>query len=78
MLGVLRVCFSDGATVAAAALPSLGTHGARLHPPAPACPQVRNAARGKLKYIIGSGRNEMDWTYVGNVAQVGMGAPLLR
>lgn len=30
---------------------------------------VRNAARGKLKYIIGSGRNEMDWTYVGNVAQ---------
>lgn len=32
---------------------------------------VRNAARGKLKYIIGSGRNEMDWTYAGNVAQVG-------
>jgi hypothetical protein len=31
---------------------------------------VRNAARGKLKYIIGSGRNEMDWTYAGNVAQV--------
>jgi nucleoside-diphosphate-sugar epimerase len=33
---------------------------------------VRNAARGKLKYIIGNGRNEMDWTYAGNVAQVGL------
>lgn len=30
---------------------------------------VRNAQRGKMKYVIGSGRNEMDWTYVGNVAQ---------
>lgn len=30
---------------------------------------VRNAARGKLKYIIGNGRNQMDWTYAGNVAQ---------
>ena len=32
---------------------------------------VRNAQKGKMKYIIGSGRNEMDWTYAGNVAQVG-------
>ncbi|KFM25507.1 Sterol-4-alpha-carboxylate 3-dehydrogenase, decarboxylating [Auxenochlorella protothecoides] len=30
-----------------------------------------NAARGKLKYIIGSGRNCMDWTYAGN----GLGYP---
>jgi hypothetical protein len=34
---------------------------------------VRNAQKGKMKYIIGSGRNEMDWTYAGNVAQVGCG-----
>lgn len=37
---------------------------------------VRNAQRGKMKYVIGSGRNEMDWTYVGNVAQVGAGGGL--
>lgn len=30
---------------------------------------VRNAQAGKMKYVIGSGRNEMDWTYAGNVAQ---------
>ncbi|KDD75434.1 3-beta hydroxysteroid dehydrogenase/isomerase [Helicosporidium sp. ATCC 50920] len=27
-----------------------------------------NAARGKLKYVIGRGDNLMDWTYAGNVA----------
>ena len=30
---------------------------------------VANAKRGKMKYIIGSGTNLMDFTYVGNVAQ---------
>ncbi|KAL6766654.1 hypothetical protein ACKKBG_A36860 [Auxenochlorella protothecoides x Auxenochlorella symbiontica] len=35
---------------------------------------VSNAARGKLKYIIGSGRNCMDWTYAGNVAQAHLDA----
>lgn len=30
---------------------------------------VANAKKGKMKYIIGSGRNLMDFTYVGNVAQ---------
>jgi sterol-4alpha-carboxylate 3-dehydrogenase (decarboxylating) len=29
-------------------------------------PQAR---AGKMKYIIGNGKNLMDWTYVGNVAQ---------
>ena len=29
---------------------------------------VRNAKLGKMKYIIGSGTNMMDFTYVGNVA----------
>src|SRR5579875_2946409 len=29
---------------------------------------VANAKRGKMKYVIGSGRNFMDFTYVGNVA----------
>lgn len=33
--------------------------------------QVKNAKAGKMKYLIGSGRNKMDWTYAGNVAQVG-------
>lgn len=33
--------------------------------------QVKNAKAGKMKYVIGSGRNKMDWTYAGNVAQVG-------
>ena len=27
------------------------------------------AKAGKMKFIIGSGDNEIDWTYVGNVAQ---------
>lgn len=27
------------------------------------------AKAGKLKFYIGSGKNEIDWTYVGNVAQ---------
>ena len=31
---------------------------------------IDNARRGKMKYYIGSGRNRMDFTYVGNVAQV--------
>lgn len=30
---------------------------------------VRNVKAGKLKYIIGDGKNLFDWTYVGNVAQ---------
>ena len=30
---------------------------------------VKNARKGKLKYIVGNGRNLMDFTYVGNVAQ---------
>ncbi len=30
---------------------------------------VANAKKGKMKYIIGSGKNLMDFTYVGNVAQ---------
>jgi sterol-4alpha-carboxylate 3-dehydrogenase (decarboxylating) len=30
---------------------------------------VKNAKAGKMKYLIGSGRNKMDWTYAGNVAQ---------
>jgi nucleoside-diphosphate-sugar epimerase len=30
---------------------------------------VANARKGKMKYIIGSGKNLMDFTYVGNVAQ---------
>lgn len=30
---------------------------------------VRQAKKGKMKYIIGNGKNLMDWTYVGNVAQ---------
>ena len=30
---------------------------------------VRQAQKGKLKFIIGPGKNLMDWTYVGNVAQ---------
>ncbi len=30
---------------------------------------VANAKKGKMKYIIGSGENLMDFTYVGNVAQ---------
>lgn len=42
-------------------------------PPAP-LPQVpttvAKAKQGKMKYIIGSGENLMDWTYAGNVAQV--------
>lgn len=30
---------------------------------------VRQAKKGKMKYILGSGANEMDFTYVANVAQ---------
>jgi hypothetical protein len=30
---------------------------------------VRQARAGKMKYIIGSGKNKWDLTYVGNVAQ---------
>lgn len=30
---------------------------------------VRQAKRGKMKYIIGNGANKWDMTYVGNVAQ---------
>jgi len=30
---------------------------------------VDKAASGKLKYIIGDGKNCFDWTYAGNVAQ---------
>ncbi|KAK9915040.1 hypothetical protein WJX75_003997 [Coccomyxa subellipsoidea] len=30
---------------------------------------VANAKKGKMKFIIGSGKNLMDFTYVGNVAQ---------
>jgi hypothetical protein len=30
---------------------------------------VKQARRGKMKYIIGDGRNVWDFTYVGNVAQ---------
>jgi nucleoside-diphosphate-sugar epimerase len=29
---------------------------------------ARNARAGKMKYVLGSGRNECDFTYVGNVA----------
>lgn len=29
---------------------------------------INNARKGKMKFIIGSGRNLMDFTYVGNVA----------
>ncbi|PNH01364.1 Sterol-4-alpha-carboxylate 3-dehydrogenase, decarboxylating [Tetrabaena socialis] len=29
---------------------------------------VRNARAGKMKYVLGSGRNECDFTYAGNVA----------
>jgi sterol-4alpha-carboxylate 3-dehydrogenase (decarboxylating) len=30
---------------------------------------VKQAKRGKMKYIIGNGKNVWDFTYVGNVAQ---------
>jgi sterol-4alpha-carboxylate 3-dehydrogenase (decarboxylating) len=30
---------------------------------------AKQAANGKMKYVIGNGKNEMDFTYVGNVAQ---------
>lgn len=30
---------------------------------------AKQAAAGKMKYVIGSGKNQMDFTYVGNVAQ---------
>lgn len=30
---------------------------------------VKQARKGKMKFIIGDGKNEMDFTYVGNVAQ---------
>ena len=30
---------------------------------------IDKAAAGKMKYMIGNGRNVMDFTYVGNVAQ---------
>mmetsp|Transcript_9870 Transcript_9870/g.21057 ORF Transcript_9870/g.21057 Transcript_9870/m.21057 type:complete len:369 (+) Transcript_9870:542-1648(+) len=30
---------------------------------------VKQAKAGKMKYVIGSGKNNMDFTYVGNVAQ---------
>lgn len=30
---------------------------------------AKQAERGKMKYVIGDGKNEMDFTYVGNVAQ---------
>ena len=29
---------------------------------------ISNARKGKMRYIIGNGRNLMDFTYVGNVA----------
>ena len=29
---------------------------------------VEKAKQGKMKYIIGSGRNQMEYTYAGNVA----------
>lgn len=29
---------------------------------------VAKCKEGKMKYVIGNGKNEMDWTYVGNVA----------
>lgn len=35
---------------------------------------VANARAGKLKYVIGSGRNAMDWTYAGNVADAHLAA----
>jgi len=39
---------------------------------------AKQAERGKMKFIIGNGRNEMDFTYVGNVAQVtlAVGTPM--
>lgn len=33
------------------------------------CVLYSQAERGKMKYIIGNGKNRMDFTYVGNVAQ---------
>ncbi|GFH14670.1 3beta_HSD domain-containing protein [Haematococcus lacustris] len=30
---------------------------------------VKQARAGKMKFVIGNGKNLMDWTYVGNVAQ---------
>ena len=30
---------------------------------------AKQAEKGKMKYVIGDGKNEMDFTYVGNVAQ---------
>lgn len=31
---------------------------------------AKQAERGKMKFVIGDGKNKMDFTYVGNVAQV--------
>ncbi len=30
---------------------------------------MSQARAGKMKYIIGDGTNDIDWTYAGNVAQ---------
>mmetsp|Transcript_15029 Transcript_15029/g.26122 ORF Transcript_15029/g.26122 Transcript_15029/m.26122 type:complete len:353 (-) Transcript_15029:369-1427(-) len=35
---------------------------------------VKQAKAGKMKFIIGDGKNEIDWTYVGNVAQAHLDA----
>lgn len=35
---------------------------------------VDKARAGKMKYIIGNGKNEMDWTYAGNVAAAHLAA----
>lgn len=35
---------------------------------------IKQARLGKSKYIIGNGKNKIDWTYVGNVAQAHLDA----
>ena len=30
---------------------------------------IEKARQGKMKYILGNGKNRMEWTYAGNVAE---------
>ncbi len=56
------------ATVALRPSGIFGEHDALLVPTT-----VEKARQGKMRFMVGSGENLMDWTYAGNVAQVRSG-----
>lgn len=65
--GEKLVLAANSATLAVVALRPSGIFGEGDSVMVPTL--VRQAKAGKMKYIIGNGRNVWDFTYVGNVAQ---------